>query len=351
MDWFEHNFIADMPGPQFLLLYAGVILSVLVLCRVRLRLSDPSAALPALTIPAQPDPYTIAYLRGGTSEVVRLVTFALLERGFLQVVDEPKKKWQNQQPQRFQRVTHSQDLSQLSRMEHCALDWFDQSRTAADIFKESGGLISYVEGYCTEYERHLRKEQLLTSDTMKTLAAQTEWYGAAIILSVGGYKLLDAWLEGRSNVSFLIIMSIVSLVAVVLVCGQPRLSQRGRIYLRQLQLAFNGLKSQASRSGTANKGVQAHTTHSLNRNGAMGLNGSSRFNGSSDPKGGSTAALNPNLMLVVGVFGVTALSGTAFAYYPQLFPHASAGGGGSCGGGGGGGGCGGGCGGGGCGGG
>src|SRR4028118_1237893 len=321
MDWFEHNFIADMPGPQFLLLYAGVILSVLVLCRVRLRLSDPSAALPPTTIPPQPDPYSIAYLRGGTSEVVRLVTFALLERGFLQVIDEPKKKWQNPKPQRMQRVAQSQDLSQLSRMERCALDWFDRPRTAADIFKDPGGLITYVEGYCAEYERHLRQEQLLASDTMKTLAAQTGWCGAAIILSVGGYKLLDAWLEGRSNVSFLIIMSIVSLVALTLVCGQPRLSRRGRAYLRQLQLAFNGLKSQASRAGTANKGAQAHTTHSLNQNGAMGLNGSSGFNGSSDPKGVSTPALNPSLMLVVGVFGVTALSGTAFAYYPPLFPQ------------------------------
>jgi hypothetical protein len=62
MDWFKHNFIADMPGPQFLLLYAGVILSVLVLCRVRLRLSDPSAALPPPTIPQ-------SYAVKGTSAV------------------------------------------------------------------------------------------------------------------------------------------------------------------------------------------------------------------------------------------------------------------------------------------
>ena len=76
MDWLRHNFIADMSGPQFLLLYAGIILSVLVLCRERLRLSDPSTALPAPTMPPQPDPYAIAYLRGGTSEVVRLITFS-----------------------------------------------------------------------------------------------------------------------------------------------------------------------------------------------------------------------------------------------------------------------------------
>jgi hypothetical protein len=51
------------------------------------------------------------------------------------VIDEPKKKWHNPKPQRMQRVAQSQDLSQLSRMERCALDWFDRPRTLPTSLK------------------------------------------------------------------------------------------------------------------------------------------------------------------------------------------------------------------------
>jgi uncharacterized protein (TIGR04222 family) len=129
MYWLRHNFIANMPGPQFLLLYAGVIGFVLVLCWARLHLSDSAATLPAPLVPNQPDPYAIAYLRGGATEVARLLVFALLEGGLLQVIEEPKKKWRNPKPPHIRRVPEVNNLSHLSAMERHALGWFDRPRT------------------------------------------------------------------------------------------------------------------------------------------------------------------------------------------------------------------------------
>ena len=76
--------IANMYGPDFLWLYAGVIVCALgvllgaaLLPRRRLRASTAGVSL-------NPDPYEIAYLRGGELEVGRLALIDLIEEGWLQ---------------------------------------------------------------------------------------------------------------------------------------------------------------------------------------------------------------------------------------------------------------------------
>jgi hypothetical protein len=61
--------IDDMPGPEFLLLYAGVILATLAICRVWASRQDPTRHLPTPPVPDDIDPLEIAYLRGTENAV------------------------------------------------------------------------------------------------------------------------------------------------------------------------------------------------------------------------------------------------------------------------------------------
>src|SRR5262245_11445437 len=89
MDWATNNMIADLHGPGFLLFYACVIVVTLVVCRWQSQQPmNPGGRPPQ--IPSNPDPYEIAYLRGGPAEVVRLAVFMLMERGYLLPVNSLK---------------------------------------------------------------------------------------------------------------------------------------------------------------------------------------------------------------------------------------------------------------------
>src|SRR5688572_33475134 len=85
MDWLSNNPVANMYGPHFLLLYLTVILAVMVGCRWAARRSDSTSGELPPPIPVNPDPYEIAYLRGGPNEVARLVVFDLVRLGYVKL--------------------------------------------------------------------------------------------------------------------------------------------------------------------------------------------------------------------------------------------------------------------------
>ena len=325
MDWLMHNWVADMYGPHFLALYAMVILATFAACRLALWSSDWTARAPEARVPTNPDPYEIAYLRGGVNELIRSIIFKLIQQNFLRVDQTGKEPL-------IARTSTVPPRHRLSPVEERAYDWFVTPRAAAGIFS-SGGLSGVIEPFCTTYEEKLRRDNLLMPADVRQAAIGIWLAGTLLIAGLGGYKLLVALSKGRTNVGFLIIMCIVALLILIRVCRAPRISRRGRLYLERLQLAFSGLKAQP-----LNLMTNAATAS-------------------------SAAAVDTTPLLLVGLFGVGALSGTAYDYYQQTFRRASmtggtcggsttgcgsgssggdSGGGGGCGGGGcGGGGCGG----------
>ncbi len=122
MDGLRHNPIADMYGPYFLLFYGTVITMVVAGCWLALRSTDPSS-LPPPPIPVQPDPYEIAYLRGGPNEVTRLAIFSLLQRGYLEVQEHPTKFWQNAKPQQIMRTAITPATGDLSPIDRLTYQW------------------------------------------------------------------------------------------------------------------------------------------------------------------------------------------------------------------------------------
>jgi len=135
MDWLLFGFIADMYGPYFLVLYGSVIAVTLAVCWWMVRRSDRTGDSPPLSLPAQPDPYEIAFLRGGENELARVVIFGLIQRGYLEVVE--KKVWVFSLGQKLAQKANHPDPRHLSALERDVFGWFSDPRAARDVFRSS----------------------------------------------------------------------------------------------------------------------------------------------------------------------------------------------------------------------
>jgi uncharacterized protein (TIGR04222 family) len=292
MDWLLENSLANMYGPTFLLLYACVIAITLFVCWLRVQPDSTSyRALPPL--PQQPDPYEIAYLRGGENEVLRLAIFSLLQRGYLQM-DAAASLGTSRQ--RLSQTDAAPPASALSPLERQVMAAFSTPREAKDLFQST--LPDRIAAHCAGYAQKLQVERLLLSPEENARRWQTGRLGALVIVGLGGYKLFAALTKGHHNVGFLLLMGLFALIFLAALCRSERLSPQGKEYLARLQQAFGRLKMMPlapAAEGAASGGQEA--------------------------------------LLLVSVFGVGALAGSVYAPFAQIFHRASVSGGtgGGCG--------------------
>lgn len=303
MNWWLHNFIADMPGPTFLMLFGAAIVTIIVVAATVVRRSDQTVGEDPPPVPTKPDPVEVAYLRGGANEVTRLVVFDLIRRGYLRTGGEGAKA-------RIEKNDVRPPVPIVAPLDRNVFGYFATTRDAQALFRP-GGLAKQVEEWCEPVRWKLHEEELLSPSERYRIALGAGFTGAAMILVLGGYKLTVALAKGHTNVGFLILMAAVGLMILAVACCVPRVSRRGRAHLARLKTAFEGLKS-------------------------------------SDDIPATTKA-DPMLLLLPALFGMAALSHTSYAPLTELFRKSASTGGGcgagcgsSCGGGGGGGGCGGG---------
>ena len=163
MFWLLTNPIADMYGPYFLLFYGVVIAVTLGIAWWMVRRYDPTADLPPPQVPYKPDPYEIAYLRGGVNEVVRAAIVSLTQRGYVRVTQGEKLFGILTPEERIERASNPPELHHLSPIEEGIYEWFSTPRTAKEIF-ESESQLSEIKSSCDNYEKRLKSEQLLTSE-------------------------------------------------------------------------------------------------------------------------------------------------------------------------------------------
>src|SRR6476469_3547812 len=266
MDMLLHNPIADMYGPHFLLFYSFIIGTTLVACWRFIQ--DPTKKQPLPLIPTNPDPYEIAYLRGGETELTKLSVFNLIQRGYLQVNE-----------QSIQQAPNYPHLDGLNLIESEFFNCFSSSHQV-DEMKFSSFLPFIVREKYAVYEQSLQNEQLLYAEEWKAWNVKVGLASAAIVFSLGSYKLLVALAKGHNNVGLLIAMGVISIVMLLRFISQsPRLSDRGQNYLKRLQETFAQLHEKTK---------------------------------SSIPD-----ALDYNLL--VALFGVEALAGTSYNYYRKAF--------------------------------
>ena len=271
--------IAQMRGPDFLVLYAVVIVAMVATCRWAVRRQDRTAELPPALVPISVDPIEIAYLRGGPNEVVRLLIVDLLRRGRLKVMDGD--------PKRLARSHSSYEDDACTPMGKHFLSWFSAPRSVQETFGQ-GTPLSQIETDCAEHRERLLAEELLTSTSAEQAAWPVIVTGAMIIVGLGGFKLLTAAQAGRPSVGFLLIAGVVGLTMLWKLCRPPRLTARGRDYIRRLREAYG----------------RADTQHD-------------------DMPNTAASQWTP---LLVGLYGVGILTETSSHAYAGLFPKVSNGG-------------------------
>jgi uncharacterized protein (TIGR04222 family) len=314
MDYLTHNPIADIHGPAFLLVYGLVALAVIAGAYGIVRTHDKSRLREPPLVPPTFDPYELAYLRGGTNAVTHTAVYALYRRSLVTIISSKRFKWSRLI------ATAASDTGTLTEVEKRVFEALDQPADPSSLFH--GKVAKDIETPCEPLRRKLESEELLRTADAKGTATWVLVAASSVLVALTLYKIAIA--EGRP-VGFLIMLTILSLIVLWSVVGsvaRGRMTDRGRAYLKRLQVAYENLRQPDARA----TGQLPQAEH-----------------------------LDAPSVAMVGLFGLTVLTATPDAAVAGIFASSASSGvssggcGGGCGGGGGGcGGGGGGCGGGGC---
>ncbi len=264
------NPIAELTVNQLFIFDIIVIVVTVIACLWRVRALDPTTRMPVPVLPPEPDPYELAYLRGGENELIRVVTMALIQRDRLIASSSG-----NPSDTQIYQAPGRPDVDELSSLERTVFDWFSESRKPEEMF-ESGGLPAIVGWCCLPFEERLQHGRLLVSEEEKTAALSIFFYGAAAIVAVTVLILLVGVGE-KKPFPFGILMGL-GFMALVISYQQceTRLSRLGNRYVEQAQAGLQWLKSSAE----------------------------------------STPA---HFALLVGAFGTAVLADTAYGHFQEIF--------------------------------
>lgn len=293
MDFLFDNPLANMKGSNFLLLYIVVTVASCIVYYLLKNNLDWTAKMPLPQIPPSPDPYEIAYLRGGENEFARAVVFSLVQKGFLEIVNDEKASY-------ISLVRLQPNWTTLSQMERNVLGWFQETREVKHIF-ESHGFVENLKPYSAGFEQKLQSGHMLTP---QDVIIKTRMLGLMIggsVLLLGAYKFVAAIMHGRYNIIFLAMLAFITFIVFSIIARTSRLSALGKQYLARLQNAFDRLKTQVQQSGIPQ-----------------------------NASGTAMASVDP-FLLTVGLFGAGALAGTMYNEYEKAFHRSAATGGSGCG--------------------
>ena len=123
MNWLLNNPVADMDSEYLLLFYAMAIGAVILACYKSVRSADRTRHMEPPEIPARLDPYELAYLRGGETEVTRIAIISLLQRGLLQITES--RDWSSTALAILKEVDRGRkpEPGELSPIEACIMKW------------------------------------------------------------------------------------------------------------------------------------------------------------------------------------------------------------------------------------
>jgi uncharacterized protein (TIGR04222 family) len=172
---------------------------------------------------SEPDPYEVAYLRGGGREVLRLHLFDLVQRGYLEIIEI--EKWLSTE-RRLARSRNAPPYEALSETQQAIVGWFDFPLTAKEI--RTLHTREPVAAACELYRARLEAKGELAY--LRDLQTTVRWagIGAAVILVWAGWDLVGYVTAIAAHVAALTLFR--------------RLSRDGRDRLKTLEASFSHLK-------------------------------------------------------------------------------------------------------------
>lgn len=276
MDFLFDNPIANMQGQVFLVIYGAIIFVLAIAFYLLKSKFDWTDKQPAPLISQTPDPYEIAYLRGGENELARSLIFSLTNKGFLQITNEGKKSY-------IVLTQNQPNWTTLPSIERNILSWFQTTRETSEVF-ESYGLIELLKPYSLKYESKLAQNNLLTPKDVEMKIRMLSFLVFGFTALIGSYKLIASISHGSYNIIFLILFIIASFLVFWFLGKTKRLSKRGENYLETLQNTFDRL----------------------------------RYNKTPSPNMPALNSFDPAL-LALGIFGTSALIGSGYNEYERAF--------------------------------
>jgi uncharacterized protein (TIGR04222 family) len=286
MDFLFDNPLANLYGPFFLIIYISFIICTIIGYRaLRTRIFYTELfAIPA--IPVNPDPFEIAYLRGGENEMARAVVFSLNQKNLLKFASDDKTSHISPTSIEF-------DKRGLNPIERTTLEWFGTTRETKDLFSAKDGLVARLKTFSDAYQEKLEMQNFVPDAEMKRRNNRLTLKAFLLFAGLGAYKTIAAVYNGYWNVFGIIVVTVIGLVVLGVAAKMPRLTALGKTYLERLQLAFERIKPSNHHPLAAQYTIPS----------------------------ASFGAVDP-FLLSVGVFGGAALAGTVYSDYNQAFQRA-----------------------------
>lgn len=275
-------FAAISPG-----LYFVFLITCLFVAGARMKAADRTDRERLPPVPETPDPIEVAYLEGGADQVIRTVSYALVQRGLVAPTEDGKLAWTGKP---------SLDVS-LAPIESLILASLQSDPDAHSLLsrlhddRELGELLAPVRA-------RLSAQNLLLPVEVRQQAVALRAAVSVLIVAFAAIFLVFIFASGQQeNVMPVVLLAAASIVALLWVTHAGGLrSKLGQAYLAMMKLAY-----------------QDRLRHSL-------ANASLR---------GAGPAFDPNSLFLIGLFGLSVLKGTpdetvAAALVPSCDPTCGA---------------------------
>lgn len=213
----------ELSGPEFLAFYAVYGLVVLGLLFVSRHGGEPEdAARISMT-----NPYSIAFLRGGRNEALRVATVSLIDRGLLQVEGS---RLQTRDAEDVERVKDG--------LEKAVLTSFALQDEAVALFKDE-----FAGHAADEVGRALERLGLVVGETTTSDRRSRLLLAGVALWAVAGIKMVIG-LSRHRPVSFLFWLAVIFTIFAWRLYD-PRRTRRGDALLEDLRTLFRRLKERA----------------------------------------------------------------------------------------------------------
>lgn len=234
-----HNPLTDLDWPHFLLLYVAFGLVGLIAGAVWIWLCDGTRDddLPDNSS-TLPDPYEIAYLRGGASQVTRLVVFDLIERGYAELSAPKRRFGLFAAAKKLRRSATAPDPSSLTAIQRAAWNWLAVPRRPTHVFHRHVGLLKQIRLLCQIFVKPLAERRFLETAGRGTARTCVAWGNSLGLVGLGSYKLVTTAITGQGDSVGLILLMAAGLLGAAITCRRLRLSDLGHRSLENLQLEF-----------------------------------------------------------------------------------------------------------------
>lgn len=213
--------ILALSGPSFLLFYFGLMV---VVCFVTQQLVNRAETIKFKPRTKLSDPYAIGYLQSGPAGVIRVAVISLYDRGIL--------------------VNKGTSLKVNTSKKNPTLGHPVEKRLvlliASGVGMDSILTDPELRRLCDQYQNGLARSNLMANDQIKAERLFYVVTALAVMLGFAGAKIVRALMRGHTNIMYLNILAIISVVLLLKMYNKTKTAVGERM-LADLKSLFRGL--------------------------------------------------------------------------------------------------------------